>query len=62
MDYLILTPSVFPGVAYEADKKAIDAARQLAGENQKEFIVWRKVATVTPVTTTEVTMHTEGGK
>ena len=47
---------------YEADKKAVDAARDEAARDGNTYYVWRKVATVTPVTTTEVTMHTEGGK
>ena len=57
MEYMFSVPDMNSEV-FEADKKAIDAAREVAEDGQKEIVVWRKVATVTPVMTTEVTMHT----
>jgi hypothetical protein len=47
---------------FEADKKAVDAARDMAVTQNLPCTVWRKVATITPALTTEVTMHTGDGK
>jgi hypothetical protein len=62
MDYKIETDTGAHVLNFEADKKAVDHAREVALKQGIPCVVWRKVAMVTPVTTTEVVMHMGEGK